>query len=352
MASRATITDVAMLADVSVPTVSRVLTGAANVSPARRERVERAIADLKFRPSAAARVLASRRPQVIAILASDTSKYGYAEAIRGVEESARANGYTVMITVVESAAQAVVEKAIAATFTQPLAGIVVLKFDPPGVATLARLPADVPVVALSGARDTSVPQAVLDETRAAEELTNHLLSLGHRTVHHVRVPPSRREDGRTTGWKRALRKAGRVIPEMCDASWDPRTGVEVGARLAAMADVTAVFCGNDEIAMGTIRGITDAGLRVPDDISVVGFDDHPLAALWSPPLTTVDQDFANLGRRGFQLLREEIDGESGRRYSSERPPLVVRQSSAAPNPDRLSSQDETPTKDLVGTGSE
>ncbi|MEV7692767.1 LacI family DNA-binding transcriptional regulator [Microbacterium sp. NPDC089189] len=326
----ATIADVAARAGVSVPTVSRVLTGAAKVSDARREAVERAIAELQFRPSAAARVLASRKPQVIAIIAGDTSRYGYAETIRGVEEAARASGYTVMITVVESAEDAEIDQAISATLGQPLAGIVVLKFDPPGVAALHRLPAGMPVVALSGVREAGVPQAVLDETRAAEELTNHLLELGHTTVHHVRVPPSRKEDGRTTGWRRALRKAGRAIPTVHDAGWDPRIAVGVGRDLARDPGVTAVFCGNDEIAMGVMRGLTDAGRTVPADVSVVGFDDHPLASLWSPPLTTVDQDFAGMGRRGMGLLLAEIDGTATTRYSSERPTLVIRESAAAP----------------------
>lgn len=330
-----TIADVAQRAGVSVPTVSRVLTGAAKVSPAKRERVEAAIAELNFRPSAAARTLASRRSQVIAVIAGDTSRYGYAETIRGVEESARAEGYTVMITVVESADDDEVDRAISATLTQAIAGVVVLKFDPPGVAALKRLPADLPVVALSGVRDVGVPQAVLDETRAAEELTTFLLELGHRTVHHVRIPPSRREDGRTTGWRRALRKAGAPIPELRDADWRPRSGLAVGRALAADPTVTAVFCGNDEIAMGVIRGLVDSGVRVPEDVSVVGFDDHPLAEMWSPPLTTATQDFAGMGRRGFQLLLDLLNGTEGRLYSSERPAVVVRASAAAPNAERV-----------------
>lgn len=326
----ATIGDVAARAGVSVPTVSRVLTGAARVSDSKRERVELAIRELDFHPSAAARVLASRKPHVISIIAGDTSRYGYAETIRGVERSARAGGYTVMITVVESSTEEEVDRAVAATLTQPVAGIVVLKFDPPGVAALHRLPAGIPVVALSGVRDTAYVQAVLDEARAAEELTGYLLSLGHRTVHHVRVPPSRKEDGRTTGWRRALRLAGREVPATLDATWEPRSGAEIGRRLAEDPQVTAVFCGNDEIAMGVIRGLIDSGRNVPEDVSVVGFDDHPLAAMWSPPLTTVAQDFAGLGRRGFELLAAEIAGTPGRRYSSERPTLIVRESAAPP----------------------
>lgn len=327
-----TISDVARRAGVSVPTVSRVLTGAAKVSPAKRELVEAAIAELDFRPSAAARTLVSRRPQTIAVIAGNTSRYGYAEAIRGVEIAARAEGYTVMITVVESADEDEVDRAMSATLTQALAGVVVLKFDPPGVAALKKIPANLPVVALSGTRETGVRQAVLDEAAAAEELTDYLLGLGHATVHHVRVPPSRRVDGRTTGWKRALLKADAPVPPVLDATWDPRSGVALGRELAADPRVTAVFCGNDEIAMGVMRGVAEAGLRVPEDLSVAGFDDHPLAELWSPPLTTVKQDFAGLGGRGFQLLLQAIDGTGERRFSSERPTLVRRNSTAPAAP--------------------
>lgn len=321
-----TIADVAARAGVSVPTVSRVLTGAARVSQPKRERVEAAISELNFRPSSAARVLASRKAEVIAVIAGDTSRYGYAATIRGVEEAARAEGFTVMITVVESAESDEIDRAISATLTQPLAGVVVLKFDPPGVAALHRIPKDLPVVALSGVRETDFAQAVIDETRAAEELTEYLLQLGHATVHHVRVPPSRKEDGRTTGWRRALRKAGIPIPSTYDATWEPASGLAIGHQLAEDRSVTAVFCGNDEIAMGVIRGLTERGLHVPADVSVVGFDNHPLAELWSPPLTTAYQDFAGMGRRGFELLRQEIEGKPQKRYSSERPGIIVRES--------------------------
>ena len=322
----ATIADVAARAGVSVPTVSRVLTGAARVSASKRESVQAAIAELSYRPSAAARLLVTGRPQVVAVVTGETSRFGYAEAIRGVEEAARAGGYTVMITVVESIEDDEIDRAISATLSQPLAGVIVLKFDPPGVAALHHIPKDLPTVALSGVRERTVAQAVLDETTAAEELVDYLLGLGHRKVHHVRVPPSRREDGRTTGWRRALKRAGATIPSVRDATWEATSGVPIGAELAADPEVTAVFCGNDEIAMGVIRGLHDAGKRVPDDVSVVGFDDHPLAALWSPPLTTVRQDFAGMGRRGFELLLEGIEGRPVQRLSSERPSLVVRRS--------------------------
>ncbi|MGO4533354.1 LacI family DNA-binding transcriptional regulator [Leifsonia sp. 2MCAF36] len=324
------ISDVARRAGVSVPTVSRVLNGAAYVSEEKRKRVIQAIEELEFRPSAAARALVARQPKLIAVIAGNTSRYGYAETIRGVEERARAAGYTVTITVVESADDESVERAVSLLLDQPIAGVVVLKFDPPGVAALHRIPKSIPTVAISGVREPGVPQAVLAEADAAEEVVSYLLELGHKTVHHVRVPPSRKEDGRTTGWRRALVAHGAAVPPPRDASWEPGSGREIGRALAGDPAVTAVFCGNDEIAMGVIRGLADEGKSVPADVSVVGFDDHPLAQLWSPPLTTVDQDFAGLGSRGYDLLQTVIAGGRVRKFSSERPTVVIRESTAPP----------------------
>jgi DNA-binding LacI/PurR family transcriptional regulator len=328
----AVIADVAKLAGVSVPTVSRVLTGAARVRPEKERLVLDAIAKLNYRPSATARALASRQSHTIAIVAGNTSQYGYAETIRGIEEEARADGFTVTITVVETTDPEEVERAVALVLDQSPAGVVVLKFDPPGVAVLESLPRDLPVVAVSGVRSRDVPQAVLDESRAAETLTEHLLALGHRTVHHVRVPPSRREDGRTTGWRRALKRAGIEQPVLFEATWSPESGRTIGREIARDPEITAVFCGNDEIAMGVIKGLRDAGVRVPEDVSVVGFDDHPLASMWSPALTTVRQDFGGLGARAFELLRGAMSGEVARRTSSALPELIVRESTAAPCP--------------------
>jgi DNA-binding LacI/PurR family transcriptional regulator len=264
----------------------------------------------------------------LSVITANTSTYGYAETIRGVEDAARAAGFAVMITVLGSNEPDDIAQQVRAATDRSIAGVVVLKFEKAGVAALKAVPPDLPVVALSGLREVGVPQALIDETRAAEELTGYLLSLGHETVHHVRIPRSRREDGRTTGWRRALRKAGARIPDLIDAPWDPRAGRGIGRQIAKTPGITAVFCGNDEIAMGVIRGIHDEGLRVPQHISVAGFDDHPLAELWEPALTTVHQDFADMGRRGIALLMSAIQQEGGALISSVRPPLVIRESTS------------------------
>ena len=324
------IADVARLAGVSVPTVSRVLNDPEQVRPERRQRVLEAIELLHYRPSAAARALASRQSRTIAIVAGNTSQYGYAATIEGIEENARAQGYAVTITVIESADPAHVSRAVSQVLTQGPAGVVVLKFDHQGVAVLKAMPKTLPVVAVSGVKTRDVPHALIDEMHAAQALTEHLLGLGHKSVLHVRVPPSRREDGRTTGWRKALANAGAPIPPMIDATWEPESGRLAGLRIADDPGVTAVFCGNDEIAMGVIRGLTECGLRVPDDVSVVGFDDHPLAAMWSPALTTVHQDFVSLGRRAFELLLVSMGADARVRHSTERPHVVVRESSGPP----------------------
>lgn len=324
------IDDVARLAGVSVPTVSRVLTGAAKVSDEKRQRVLAAIKELRFRPSAAARALVARTPKSIAVIAGDTSQYGYAQTIRGIEESARNAGYLVTITVVETPHDDSVDAAVSMVLDQPLAGVIVLKFDPAGVAALHKIPSDIPTVSISGLREEGVPQAVLREAAAADHLVSYLLDLGHSTVHHVRVPPSRKEDGRTTGWRRALKSRNAEVIEPIDSTWEPESGRLIGRALGADPAVTAVFCGNDEIAMGVIRGLSEVGKSVPADVSVVGFDDHPLAALWNPPITTVRQDFVDLGNRAFDLLEKLLSGQPAQKFSAALPPLVIRESAAPP----------------------
>ncbi|NDL57459.1 LacI family DNA-binding transcriptional regulator [Phytoactinopolyspora mesophila] len=324
------ITDVAKLAGVSVPTVSRVLTGSVPVSKARRERVLAAIEELGYRPNGAARALVKGHQSVIAVLASNTTRYGYALTIQGIEEAARAAGFIVMITVIESEDAGAVTSAVDLALRNPVSGVVVLKFDPVGVAALRALPKSLAVVAASGSRGTSIPHATLDDTAAASEATDYLLKLGHTTVHHVAIPSSGRRSGRALGWQKALERAGAEVPEVMYAGWEPRRAHEIGFSLASRPDVTAVLCGNDELAIGLMRGLYDGGRRVPDDISVVGFDGHPLGELWAPSLTTVEQDFAELGRRSFDLVAALIEGKPAPMTSARQPHLVIRESAAPP----------------------
>lgn len=325
-----TIADVARAAGVSVPTVSRVLTGATKVSPERRSRVMAAIEALGFRPNGAARALVGGRQPMVAVFAGNTTRLGYASTIQGIEEAARQRGQMVVISVVETDDPEAVREAVDLVLSQPLAGAIVLEYDPPGVAALSAMPPWLPVVAAAAGSgsDSPVVHAYMDDYLGAQRATRYLLDLGHDTVHYVAIPSAGRESSRLQGWRAALQEAGAPVPPAVPADWAPMSGYEVGRALLADPTVTAVLCGNDELAMGLMRAAEDLGRRVPEDLSVVGFDDHPLGQLWSPPLTTVRQDFVELGRRAYQLLERLQSPDAAAPPISARivPDLVVRRS--------------------------
>ncbi|WP_460350179.1 LacI family DNA-binding transcriptional regulator [Actinoallomurus acanthiterrae] len=324
--------DVARAAGVSVPTVSRVLSGSAPVSADKRRQVLRAIDELGYRPNAAAQALVTGRRSIVSVLTADTTRYGYAETIRGIEEAARAVGLVVAITVLDADDEESIEAAVDLALGQPLAGAIALEFDSRGSRALTILPKSLPVAAVSSeAEGRRVPRALFDDRAGGRDATNYLLGLGHRTVHHVAVPGSGRPSGRTLGWREALEAAGAPVPEPLMSDWTARSGYQAGVHLARRRDVTAVLCGNDEIAFGVIKGLQAEGLRVPEDVSVVGFDDHPLAEMWTPPLTTMGQDFAELGRMAVGFLLGRLAGGAYRAPSSTLK-LVVRGSTAPPQP--------------------
>jgi DNA-binding LacI/PurR family transcriptional regulator len=327
------LSDVAKAAGVSVPTVSRVLTSSKFVAPELRERVMQAVAELGYRPNGAARATRSGKRSMVAVLTGATANYGYAKTIEGIEKAARQSGMSVIIAVVESDEDEAVNAAIDLVLSQPVAGVIILEFDRPGLAAVKAFPASIPlVVAGGGSRRTGkVPGALLDERAAGRDVTNYLLSLGHKTVHHVAVPTMGKHSGRTEGWRAALTAAGIDVPPVQHATWDPASGYRTGQELAARNDVTAVFCGNDDVAIGVIRALLDNGKRVPEDVSVVGFDDQPHVAMWRPALTTVRQDFQDLGARAFGLLASSVETGLPPESSTVKPQLVLRESAAAAN---------------------
>jgi DNA-binding LacI/PurR family transcriptional regulator len=187
---------------------------------------------------------------------------------------------------------------------------------------------------VGGADDESVPTVRMDNTGGAAAATQHLLDLGHRTVHHIAGPrdwPEARD--RTDGWRDTLYAAGAVVPAVRQGDWSAKSGYVAGQLLASDPTVTAIFCGNDQMALGALRALHEAGRAVPDDVSVVGFDDVPESAYFLPPLTTMRQDFVDLGRRSINMLVRQI--ATGTRDSHQivlHADLVVRSSTASARP--------------------
>jgi DNA-binding LacI/PurR family transcriptional regulator len=324
--------DVATLAGVSHQTVSRVVNDHPNVRPETRERVLSAMASLNYRRNLAARTLATRRSHTLGLVAFETTLFGPSSMLYGIEQAARAAGYFVSVASVRTLERTAVLSAVDRLCQQAVEGIVAIAPKNTVATALAQAPAGLAAVSVGGADDDAVPTVRINNTAGAAMATRHLLDLGHRTVHHIAGPkdwPEARE--RIEGWRDTLYAAGAPVPAVHVGDWSSRAGYEIGQRLAADHSVTALFCGNDQMALGALRALQEAGCRVPADVSVVGFDDIPESAYFLPPLTTVRQDFAALGRRSIDLLVEQVArGVRANGHVTLDPELVIRASSAAP----------------------
>ena len=210
-------------------------------------------------------------------------------------------------------------------------------FDRAATATLTAVPPGVPMVGIVetpvGDEGAGKPWVWINDREAATTATEYLLGLGHQTVHYVAIPSPTRASQRLAGWRTALERAGIPVPPPLQAGWQPASGYEAGRILARDPAVSAVLCGNDDLALGVIRAMHEAGRTVPASVSVVGFDDTPQSAFLSPALTTVRLDFTELGRVSFARLRQIIDG-GGDAWPQLHPDLIVRESAGPPHPRR------------------
>jgi DNA-binding LacI/PurR family transcriptional regulator len=317
-------TDVARLAQVSHQTVSRVLNRPDGVRPATRERVLAAIETLGYRRNSAARALVTGRSLTIGIVSYDASLYGPASSIDSIERAARDAGYFVSIAAIHDLGHRALAKAVDRLRAQAVDGIVAVAPFP------LSLPDSIPAVILHGDPKGRMPSVSVDQELGARLATEHLLGLGHRTVWHVAGRAQWYETHRRiTGWKAALEGAGAGAPPPLQGDWSTRSGYEAGLRLAAERTATAIFVANDHMALGVLRAMREAGRHVPGDVCVVGFDDIPEAGYLTPSLSSVRQDFTEIGRRSVALILAQI--EEGAREPvtvSVGPELVVRESSS------------------------
>lgn len=324
--------DVARLAGVSHQTVSRVLNNHPNVRAVTRSRVLDAIEALSYRRNSSARALVTRRTQTLGVVAFDTTLYGPASTLFGIEQAAREAGYFISIVSLKTITRQSVTEALDYLAAQSVDGLIVIAPQRQAAEALAGLPHDLPVVAVEGGLAPDLPVVCVDQVDGARTVTGHLLELGHQTVWHVAGPPDWLEaEGRVIGWQSALEAAGAQVPDLLYGDWSPRSGYAAGQVLASRTDVTAVFVGNDQMALGVLRAFREAGIDVPGQVSVAGFDDVPEAGFFAPPLTTIRQDFATVGRRSIDLLLQQIgSGRLGHDRVVVPASLVVRASTSVP----------------------
>ena len=163
-------------------------------------------------------------------------------------------------------------------------------------------------MAIDAGPQAGVSTVTVDHYAGAAAATRHLLGLGHNTVYHLAGPPGRHDSRRRlAGWRETLQAGGAEVPRPLIGDGTPARGYELGRRLGLRADVTAIFAAGDQMALGVLRALHELERRVPEEVSVVGFDGVPQGEFFTPPLTTVRQNFTELGRRGFELLRREIE---------------------------------------------
>ncbi len=332
----AVMADVAGLAGVSLQTVSRVVNDHPSVRPDTRRRVEEAIASLDYRVNTAARALVTRSTRTIGLVSASTAEFGPTSALRGVEQAARAAGYATSVVLMPEVGREGMRAAVDHLRDLGVDGLVVIAADDGAVAALEALDPSVPLVTLEAPLETSggggPPSASVDQEEGARQAVRHLLGLGHLTVHHVAGPQDWLEArARVAGWRAELVSAGRRVPEPVPGGWSASAGYAAASALVRDG-ATAVFTANDQVAIGLLGALWQRGLRVPEDVSVVGFDDVPEAAYLVPPLTTVRQDFDALGRRCLEVLLARLAGEEPRARRVQ-PELVVRASSG-PAPER------------------
>ncbi|GAA3233090.1 LacI family DNA-binding transcriptional regulator [Dactylosporangium siamense] len=321
--------DVARLAGVSHQTVSRVLNEHVRVAPETRARVLAAIHTLDYRPNTLARALVTGRSGALGVVSFDTTLYGPASTLQGIERAAHEAGYFLSIATTRESSERSLSDAIERLRRQSVEGIVVITPEASAVRALQRLP-DLPIVAVEGMPDVAAPIVTVDQVAGAAAATRHLLDLGHPTVWHISGPPDWFEArGRERGWRTALREAGVPVNPPLVGDWSARSGYLHGRVIAQVPHLSAVFAANDQMALGLLRALREAGRDVPGDVSVIGFDDIPEATFFAPPLTTVRQDFAEVGRRSLGLLLAQLDGAPRQAQAVVVPvELVVRDSTA------------------------
>ncbi|MGW0943592.1 LacI family DNA-binding transcriptional regulator [Streptomyces sp. NPDC002623] len=327
-----TMADVARLAGVSHQTVSRVLGDHPNVRDETRSRVLHAIEEMGYRRNSSARALATRRTRTLGVVASDTTLYGPASTLFALEEAARAEGYLVSTVSLRELTMEKVSEALNHLSEGGVEGVVAIAPQRSAVEALAELRHPFPVVVVGSGTGVDVPSVSVDQHLGARLATGHLLAAGHRTVWHLAGPEDWQEAAdRAAGWRATLEAAGVEPPMLLRGDWSPLSGYRAGQELAGWVGrgLTAVFVANDQMALGVLRALREAGVRTPQDVAVVGFDDIPESEFFAPPLTTVRQDFSTVGRRGIALLLELIEGRppAAAPRSAIEPQLVVRASS-------------------------
>ncbi|MFF1633380.1 LacI family DNA-binding transcriptional regulator [Leifsonia sp. NPDC058248] len=323
--------DVARLAGVSHQTVSRVINGHASIRDSTRDRVLHAMDELRYRPNRAARALVTARSNTIGVLASSAaSLYGPVSSMGAIQDAGREAGYNVTVAHLGDLTREGIAAGLEHLIAQAVEGIIVIAPQDRVLDEIGAIDVGVPYVTLQAGHEYADSELSVDQTAGARAATRHLIDLGHERIVHLTGPIEWIEAlARLRGYEQEMAAAGLTVPPPVTGDWTSERGYTAGLELLADRAVTAVFASNDQMALGLYHAAHELGRDVPGDVSVVGFDDIPEAAHFWPPLTTVRQDFTELGRRCVARLLAEIEGHAEPTPGNIQPELIVRSSTRA-----------------------
>jgi LacI family transcriptional regulator len=324
VAPNVTIRDVAAKAGVSVATVSRVFNRKGPIREDTMQRVMDVASELQYVPHAGARSLSTRSTRTIGVVLPDLHGEFFSEVIRGIDLAARQAGFHLLLS--GSHADREEMRAVVQAVRGLVDGLIVMSPDLEPSALVADLPPGLPVVMLNS-KVGGHPSVTIDNSGGARDVVKHLHALGHRRIAFISGPTHNADaEQRRRGYRTAMSALNLEVIE-CPGTFTEESGFEAGkALISGRKRPTAVFAANDSMAIGALSAFLEAGLRIPEDVALVGFDDIPIARFLAPPLTTVKVPIAELGRRGFALL---TDGATAKPVAKLSTSLVVRRSCGA-----------------------
>lgn len=319
--------DVAKHCGVSHQTVSRVLNNHPNVSQKTRDQVLRSMEVLGYRPNLVARALVTGKSATIGVLSHDTTLYGPASTLHAVQSAAREKGYKTSILSLKTPDKESIISGISELMNEGVDGIVIIAPQIKSTNEISDLIGRFPAVLVENESSESLPSVNIDQQFGASEVTKHLVSLGHKKIAHITGARDWYETKmRLKGFKKALTSSKLETSFVWEGDWSAKSGYERTKEIIKNKEITAIFAGNDAMALGALKAISEAGLKVPLNISLVGFDDLPESRYLTPALTTVSQDFQAMGEQALRILLSMIDKDPARIHVGIQPEIIVRAS--------------------------
>jgi DNA-binding LacI/PurR family transcriptional regulator len=330
MNKKANIYDVAERAGVSHQTVSRVLNNHPNLKLSTREKVEMAIRELEYHPSHAARQLVTSQSNLIGLLLTESDLYGPSSILNAMEREARSAGYSVLsISILADDPQSW-QEGIEQLRRLDIDGVMTIALPQIVIDEVSKAIPRVPLVVIDTEPSEEFDVINIDNVNGAQFAINHLIEYGHTKIVHVSGPANAYEaQMRRRGYELSM-KGANLDSEVIEGDWSIETGFRIGKELAMRSDLpTAIFCANDHLALGILKALHLAGIHVPSEVSLIGFDDIPESSYFSPALTTIKQDFNSLGMTAMNKLLSQLKESSDHETLMIQPILVVKESTQA-----------------------